>query len=440
VIHRLLLLAVAVTLWLPRAATAQQPRAQADAQFDALVKERWAAAFAAAEKSVAAPADRKRIYEVAFQNMFSDGDLRDQSLLDVFTDDYLDDLIREESQMKRAEDVDARASNPATAGFVERSGAPKLLAIASDLSNLVGADKSAITINLNALALLGITDDSVYSAARQYQRHETLRRLSGAVSFGARIPEKDITGLSGVPELATLFDAWSWDVKFRVFGDRDSRARRWKQLTIRQGGGALQAAAVIVASVPVTDAAIAQQVAMEIVGQARRAVVTTIKRSIQASIKVAGTHLSNHEGSNKFSGTFMLDAPLGAADLTANIQYASVDEVRLGVDNLFQIRTLAVTAALTAAFAEGLLADGRSVTWSLSGNASIFQNKKDLPIPAENTFKLTSILELPIGEAAKVPLSVVFSNDPNALADQKRVWSGQVGVSYDFTALKSLFQ
>lgn len=441
-ISRPLVVAFIVALWLPPVAAAQQSRAEADAKFDALVKERWAAALADAQKSVAAAAqeDRKRIYQSAFENMFSDGHLRDQSLLDVFTDDYLDALLLEESEMKRAEDVDARASNPATAGFVERSGAPKLLAIASDLSNLVGADKSAITINLNALALLGIKNNSVYSAPRQYQSHETLRRLSGSVTFGAQIPEKDITGLSAVPELDTLFDAWAWDVKVRILGDRDSRARRWKQLTIKRGGGALQAVAVIVSSVPVADALIVQQVASEIVGQARQAVVNTIKRSIQASIKVAGTHLANEPGSNKFSGTFMLDAPLGAADLTANIQYAAVDDVRLGVENLFQVKTLAVSASVTAAFAEGLLAEERSIHWSLAANANVFQNKNDLPIPAENTFKVTSTLELPIGAAAKVPLSVVFSNDPNALTDQKHSWLGQVGVSYDFTALKALFR
>jgi hypothetical protein len=243
-----------------------------------------------------------------------------------------------------------------------------------------------------------------------------------------------------MPELDTLFDAWAWDVKVRIFGDRDSRARKWKQLTIKRGGGALQAVAVIVSSVPVADALIVQQVASEIVGQARRTVVTTIKRSIQASVKVAGTHLANEEGSNKFSGTFMLDAPLGAADLTANIQYAAVDDVRLGVDNLFQVKTFTVAASVIAAFAPGLLAERRSINWSLAANANVFQNKDDLPIPAENTFKVTSTLELPLGQAAKIPLSVVFSNDPNALADQKHVWTGQVGVSYDFTALKSLFR
>ncbi len=437
-------IALLVTLILPYQTEAQQSRTEADAKFDALIKERWAAAIKHADPddllSTGPPELRRKIYQEAFQSLFSDGDLRDQSLLDVFTDDYLDDLIAEESRMKRAEEVDARASNPATAGFVERSGATKLIALASDLSNLVGSDKSAITISLNALAVVGIKNDSVYSAPRQYQRYDSLRRLSGSVTFGAKIPEKDITGFSGAPEFDTLFDVWAWDVKVRVFGDRDSRARKWKQLTIKRGGGSLQAVAVIVSSVPIADALIVQQIAMDIVGQARRSVVTTIKRSIQASIKIAGTHLSNEEGKDKFSGTFLLDAPLGAADLTANVQYAVVDDVRLGLGRLFQLKTLTASASVTAEFAKGLLADNRSINWVLAGNANIFQNKNDLPIPAENTFKVTSTIEVPMGAAAKIPLSLVYSNDPNALQNQEHVWSGQVGLSYDFAALKSLFR
>ena len=45
-----------------------------------------------------------------------------------------------------------------------------------------------------------------------------------------------------------------------------------------------------------------------------------------------------------------------------------------------------------------------------------------------------------MGEAAKIFLGVVYSNNPSALQGQKHGWSGQVGVSYDFTALKSLFR
>lgn len=44
---------------------------------------------------------------------------------------------------------------------------------------------------------------------------------------------------------------------------------------------------------------------------------------------------------------------------------------------------------------------------------------------------------IPIREAAKIPISVVYINDANALAKSKYV-SGQVGISYDFSALKKL--
>ena len=42
--------------------------------------------------------------------------------------------------------ANAASTNPATAGLVERSGSTSLAALAADLSSLLSADKTAITL------------------------------------------------------------------------------------------------------------------------------------------------------------------------------------------------------------------------------------------------------------------------------------------------------
>jgi hypothetical protein len=42
------------------------------------------------------------------------------------------------------------------------------------------------------------------------------------------------------------------------------------------------------------------------------------------------------------------------------------------------------------------------------------------------------------GKSGKIPLSIIWTNDPNNLAKERFV-TGQIGISYDLGALKSLF-
>ena len=61
-----------------------------------------------------------------------------------------------------------------------------------------------------------------------------------------------------------------------------------------------------------------------------------------------------------------------------------------------------------------------------------------LPVDAENTWKFFTTLDFPVRGGGKIPVAVVFSNDPNAI-DRQRFVSGQIGLNYDFSALKQLF-
>jgi hypothetical protein len=68
-----------------------------------------------------------------------------------------------------------------------------------------------------------------------------------------------------------------------------------------------------------------------------------------------------------------------------------------------------------------------------------FANKDRLPVPAEDTWKVFTTFDIPVSKTARIPVSVVYTNDPNALTKSKYV-SGQIGISYDFTALTALFR
>ena len=67
---------------------------------------------------------------------------------------------------------------------------------------------------------------------------------------GARVPEKEITGISNLPDFDKIVDALSWDVKARVLGDKDPRSARWSPLTLVRTGLLVQKAALIVSLAP----------------------------------------------------------------------------------------------------------------------------------------------------------------------------------------------
>jgi len=445
----------------PATALAQSlSNAEIDAQFDALIKATWSAQLAEIAATTKLPivmdrrpggsaTERAAAYKriiTALQN--------DRSLEDLFDATYVQRLVNERAEARMPVTVNGGTTNPAAANATEKSGATSLAALASDFSSFVRADKSAVSISLSALALVSAADPNVYSSIAAYQSHGFARRFSGTVVFGAKIPEKEITGLSALPTFDTILDAFAWDVKVRVMGDKDIRSSRWTDATVRRAGMLVQMGAVLSSWVLAPEPGLQAEeeigflleertLLLPLLGEATRsevsAILAQVARSAQLSMKVAGTHLTQEKGRNKYSATALFDMGLGPADLTANAQYAITDDVRLGADKLFQVKSWTIAASLTAHLAPDAIVRGRSIDWNTGFSRSIFQDAQKLPVAADNTWKLTSSIEFPVAGGGKIPVSVVYSNDPNALVKQNSV-SGLIGLSYDFSALKEILK
>lgn len=336
-----------------------------------------------------------------------------------------------------AKSVNSRSTNPAAGQLTERSGFTELLAIALDARNALSSNDSAVSLNLNALALISLADPEVYSELYRYQQHSLVRRIGGTFVFGAKIPEKEITGLSNLPDFDKLLDVFVWDVKVRLWGNRDPRDQRWYPLTLGRGGFNGRLAAVIGGLVGVEDFPLVQQFLKAVIDPTP--IKRRIARSPQLSFKATGTHLTKEVGKNKYGGALLFDAGLGKADITANLLYSLTEDVRLGAENLFEVKLWTVNTSVTARLAQDALVTGSAIEWSSGVVANLFADKTTMPVPVKNTWKLFTSFDVPLSSAARIPFSVVYSNDPNALL-KKNFVSGQIGVSYDFSALTKLFR
>jgi hypothetical protein len=446
------------------APAAAAPAAQAARQ--ALLRSRWDAALAkaAADRQMAisagvitlangtpAPATRKtEVYRAAFEALPFDPMLAsffapDPKLVDEVTPEAELALIKALADSaageKGAKSVNAASTNPSAPKVAERSGFTDLVALALDSQNFVSADKTAVSLSLNALALVGLKSKTL-SAPAAYRRHDGLRRLGGTATFGAKIPEKEITGLSGLPTADTLFDVFSWDVKVRVIGDRDPRAQRWFPLMLGDLGGLGEIATIILSGsfVPVTELTILQPALNDSFGVAVLRAKTLVSKSLQVSVKAAGQHLTTQKGKNKYSFAVLGDQGFGDTDLTFNVLYSSVDDVSAApASELFTVKTWSGAVAINTLVAKDALVQGRATELSLNARVDVPVDKSALPIERENIWNVVGAVTLPWGDAAKIPVSITFTNDPNNLKKQKYV-SGYIGVSYDFGALKSLFK
>ena len=452
---------VAVMLLTAATAHAQSPtNDELNAQFDAYVKARWIAMIAEAAAADKLPiimerrlggsvADRTAAYQRVITAL-----QKDEALNNFFDEAYVQRLINERAEARMPVTVNGGTTNPASAMATEKSGATSLVALATDLSSLVRADKSAVSINISGLALVSAKNPNVYSSIAAYQDHAFARRFSGTVVFGAKIPEKEITGLSSLPTFDTLLDAFAWDVKVRVWGDKDIRSGRWTDATVRRAGLLGQMSAVLGSWVLAPQPGLKpdeevkllveeRNVLLPLLGEAVRTevsgILARVARSPQLALKVAGTHLTKEEGKNKYSASALFDIGMGPADFTANAQYAVTDDVRLGLRRLFQVKAWTLAASLTAHLAPDAIIRGRSIDWNTGFSASIFQDAESLPVAADNTWKLTSSIEIPVAGGGRIPVAIVYSNDPNALVKQNYV-SGQIGLSYDFSALKQILK
>lgn len=349
---------------------------------------------------------------------------------------FIDELKKAGVTGSTAKSVNSRSTNPAAGNLTERSGFAELIALALDGSNVVSANDSAVSLNLSALALISLADPAVYSELHRYQQHAFARRIGGTFVFGAKIPEKDITGLSNLPDFDKLLDVFAWDVKVRVLGNRDARDQRWYPLTLGRGGLNNQLATTVGSLVPAEDFLIMKPMLEQVIDPAQ--IKRQIARSPQLSVKATGTHLTKEAGKNKYGGEVLFDAGLGPADLTFNLLYSVTDDVRLGADRLFQVKQWAFNSAITGRLAADALVSGSAIEWSSGVVANVFANKNQLPLPTKNTWKVFTTFDIPLSAAARIPVSVVYTNDANALTKTKYV-SGQLGISYDFSALTKLF-
>jgi len=433
---------------------------------EALLRNRWdiAVAKAAADRQLviaagvitkadgsAVPAERKtEVYRAAFETLPADPTLAafflpNPQLVDEVTPSTELGLIKALADSaageKGAKSVNAASTNPSAAKVAERSGFTDLVALALDSQNFVSADKTAVSLNLNAVALVGLKSNTL-SAPAAYRRYDGLRRVGGTVTFGAKIPEKEITGLSGLPTADTLFDVFSWDIKVRAIGDRDPRAQRWFRLMLGDLGGLGEIATLALSTpfVPFSELTPLQRALDDTLGAAVLKVKTLVSNSLQVSVKAAGQHLTTETGKNKYSFAVLGDQGFGDTDLTFNVLYSAADDVSVApASALFTVKTWSGALALNTLVAKDALVKGRATELSLNAKIEVPVDKDATPLARKNVWNVVGAVTLPWGDAAKIPVSITFTSDPANLKKEKYV-TGHVGVSYDFGALKSLFK
>ena len=336
----ILLLVVTLLRGMPLPAWAQPTPAEVDTKFDALLKEKWTtrledeakkAGLTVTDRRLTGTAEQKAAVYTAVVNALN----ADTTLEKLFDRAYIQALIDERTESRMPTSTNATSTNPATGSLPERSGSTALAALAADISSLVSADNSAVSFNLNALAFVTLTDPETFTELKNYQAHDFARRFSGTLVFGAKIPEKEITGLSNLPDFDKILDAFSWDVKVRVLGDKDPRSKRWQTLTVGKGGMLVQRSAVILTFIGVTarpgespaqaleDITIVRGILDPQLAIGIAEIKKRIARSAQLSFKAAGTHLTKETGKNKYSYAALFDVGFGPSDFTANVQYSA---------------------------------------------------------------------------------------------------------------------
>lgn len=352
--------------------------------------------------------------------------------------EWVEQLVAVRLAEKSAKSLNGSSTNPAAPRVAERSGFTDFLALALDTGNIVSADETAVSLGLNALAALGLDASSIRSAPALYREHDALRRLGGTVSFGAKIPEGDITGLTGLPSASTIFDVFAWDTKVRVLGDRDPRAKKWEDLMLGVLGGINEIAANLGASSPREDLPLMIEVLNEKLERARAVVNTRLRRSGQITVKAGGQHLTKEKGKNKYTLALLADKGIGAhTDLTFNAAYSIVDDVSLGAGSVVTLETWTAAIAFNQTRWRDVIVRGRAAELSLNANFEFpVGNEPLLPAERENVWRVIGAIVLPVGESAKIPISVTLASDPNSLAKEKIV-TGHIGITYDFGALKN---
>jgi len=337
-----------------------------------------------------------------------------------------------------AKSINAASTNPIVAMLTERSGFSDFIGFALDSVDSLASDSSGVSVNLSGLLLAAMRDTEVYSAPEAYRRHDLLRRFGGTVSFGAKVPEKQITGFSGFPDFGQAFDVFVWDLKARVIGDRDPRSQRWWNELVGREGNLVQVVAVITALAG-ADAPIVAKILLEerlqvSAGQIRKRIAS----SLQVTVKTAGQHLTKEAGRDKYTFAMLLDKGVGPATITGNVLYTVVKKVDPLASTPYSFRDWKVAGAVTTTIAPNAIVAGRAIEISGEGRIVIPTDASSVPVDRSKIWSIGATIAVPWGASAKIPVSIVYTNDKDSLARQKQV-VGQLGISYDFGSLKGLF-
>lgn len=342
--------------------------------------------------------------------------------------------------------LDAPASNPASLALVERGGTIENAALALRNSNFVSADDSAVTLHLNAAVAL------CRNRSQQNEGAEPAPclwdRLTGAATFGAKIPEKEIVGFSGVPDPEKLLDVLVWDANLRLVGDRRPDSARWRaewNAMAVDGWVRLKGLNTRLFPEDLADDRLAEEggllnAALQPGLMAdHRALQERIGRSLLVTAGFSGQHLTKEAGKNKYTAKLTVDKGFGAAGLTFNASYSSVESVLVKDGPAVKLKTWLFAAGLSGDFMKGVLVKGRSTEWNLAGRFLLPADSDDVPVERDEVYEASLGLKFPVTETTHVPVVVTFTNDPNSISKQRYV-RGQVGIDYDFKALKNLFK
>jgi len=345
------------------------------------------------------------------------------------------------------------ANNPTSATLIESASFTEMISVALDRAG-VSSDQTAVTVNVNALALAAAGKGSVYTSPAEFRAASALRRLGGSVTFGSELPKEEIVGFSGIPDADELFEAVTWDVRYRILGDRDVRAREWDSL-LSQAALSNQLNAQIIAvlgSLAVTDPVVARllpDILMALNGVAADtydAVASELANSWVVTLKTFGQHMATGGEADRYGLSLLADKGdfVGPLDFVLNATVSrSFDDAEESTSEdtprFDRLDNLDVAVSLGGAILRSAIVEGRSANLSLTGRALVplgESTRMPVTITREWEWNVGATLELPLGDNASIPLSLVYTNDPNALEDQRYV-EGRLGLSWDFGAIAS---
>jgi len=336
-------------------------------------------------------------------------------------------VARKSSVLARS--LDAAATNPSSVDILERGGLIDKIALALGSSNLVSTNDTAVTLSLNVAGLLGQGPES------------ELTRLGGSFTFGAKIPESEIVGFSGFPEFDKLFDVFVWDVKLRLLGNRDPLGKEWNDE--RAGLGAMGWMDTLVLRGVPTGGQPERELANVVSALAEEGIrrLTEARQRITTSwlvtAKFSGQHLTEQTGMDKYAGSLLVDKGFGGVGLAFNATYSSVQGIMQGAEAPNSLKTWNLSAGLTGSLLTDVLIEGRSAELALAGDWSLPTDGDDVPVERKSLWKVSLSLKFPVSKTAQVPVSVTYTNDPNALTNHRFV-RGRIGIQYDFGSLKRM--